>query len=383
MGGAVRDLLLDIQPKDYDIATDAKPEEVHKLFRNSRLIGRRFRLVHVLFGREVIEVATFRGHHADNSKHGHSEEGRIVRDNVYGTIEEDAIRRDFTMNALFYDISNFEVLDYCQAVEDIDAKQVRVIGDPELRYKEDPVRMLRAIRLSVKLGLTIEPKSAEPIKKMSALLAEIPGARIWDESHKLFLAGFGLDTFKALEDYHLLATFLGMTETSLEQQDLCQPFIYAALENTDKRIQSGKSINPAFLYTCFLWWPVLSQKASYQEQGYSPAEAMQRAIAKVISNQVQQISIPKRFTQFMREVWLMQHRLESRRGKHLLKLLEHPRFRAAYDFLVLRHQVGEINNDASKWWTDIQTAKPKDKEQMIHKLRPQRRKRPRKRKPSQ
>lgn len=382
VGGAVRDLLLGIHPKDFDIVTDAKPEEIKALFRNCRLIGRRFRLAHILFGREIVEVATFRGHHDESTPDGLKEEGRIVRDNVYGTIEEDALRRDFTINALFYDIANFEILDYCGAMADIESRQLRLIGEPEVRYQEDPVRMLRAVRLAVKLDLEIEQNTLEPIARMASLLLNIPGGRLWDESHKLFLAGYGKDTFTALEQNGVIKTLMPMTQNALATSDLCVPFLKAALENTDLRVQEDKPINPAFLYACFLWWPVLNHKQQLMDEGISPAEAMQRSVAHVITQQIKIISIPRRFTQFIRDVWLMQHRLETRRGKQIGDLILHPKFRAAYDFLMLRTKVEEIPPDAGTWWTDFQAASSKDKESMLKTIRPKsRRRRPRKRKP--
>jgi poly(A) polymerase len=311
------------------------------------------------------------------------EDGRIIRDNVYGTIEEDALRRDFTINALFYDIKTFEILDYCHAMEDIANRQLRLIGDPVTRYKEDPVRMLRAIRLAVKLGLTIEPATAAPIKEMADLLHDMPGGRLWDESHKLFLAGFGEQTFHQLEQYGLVNTLLPSTQIALEEEQKCRLLIDAALASTDQRIRDDKPVNPAFLYACFLWWPVLRQKQAYLNDGYSPAESMQRAIAKIIAEQVQIISIPKRFTQFIREVWLLQYRLESRRGKNLADLMLHGRFRAAYDFLLLRTTTGEIAEDAANWWTEIQQVSDDERHTMLHTSKPNkgRRRRPRKRKP--
>ena len=372
VGGAVRDLLLGIQPKDFDIATDAKPEEVKALFKNSRLIGRRFRLAHILFGREIVEVATFRGHH-EKSNEGHVEDGRIIRDNVYGTIEEDAHRRDFTINALFYDISNFEVLDYCNAMPDIEQRTLRLIGNAETRYREDPVRMLRAVRLATKLKLKIADDAAAPLPAMSDLLHAMPGARLWDESHKMFLAGHALATFKALETNGLLASFLPATYSAMQEDTLCREFIYMALRNTDNRISDGKPINPGFLYACFMWWPVLHVKQAGIENGLSPAEAMQRAIAKTVQSQIQTIAIPKRFTQFMRDVWSMQHRLEFRRGRNLLRLLEHKCFRAAYDILLLRAECGEIDTRAADWWTQIQTLDSAGQHQMVKEIRPRHR----------
>lgn len=372
VGGAVRDILLGYQPKDFDIATDAKPEEIKALFSNCRLIGRRFKLAHILFGREIIEVATFRGHHEESTE-GHVEDGRIIRDNVYGSIEEDAYRRDFTINALFYDIDNFKVLDYCNAMQDIKTKTLRMIGQADKRYREDPVRMLRAVRLATKLNLNIAKDAAEPLAEMAPLLVAMPGARLWDESHKLFLAGCALDTFKALEKHQLLASLLPLTAQSIQATSTSRDFIYKALSNTDKRIREQKPINPGFLYACFLWWPILNAKQKGIDKGLAPVEAMQRAIATVIKQQISTIALPRRFTQFMRDVWTLQHRLEFMRGRNLLKLLEHRCFRAAYDILVLRAQSGEIDSKAVDWWTEVQTLPPAEQHKLVNAIRPKHR----------
>jgi len=360
VGGGVRDLLLGFQPKDFDIATDASPEDIKKLFRNCRLIGRRFRLAHIVFGREIIEVATFRGHHSDveeEHKDSHSSsEGRILRDNVFGTIEEDAIRRDFTVNALYYDIADFSVLDFCNGMSDLNDKLIRMIGEPEQRYREDPVRMLRAVRLATKLGLNIEEATAEPMNSLSSLLNDIPSARLWEESHKLFLSGHSHDTFLALEQHGLLRPLLPQMCQALEQKHnpKFKSFILSALKNTDQRINQSKSLNPAFLYACFLWQSVQDLAKHHREHRCSPAEAMQKAQASVLTTQTESIAIPRRFSQVIREIWLMQYRLESRRGKRLLNLLNHPRFRAAYDFLLLRSSIDEVTQDVADWWTHIQ-----------------------------
>ena len=375
VGGAVRDLLLGVQPKDFDIATDAKPEEVKSLFKNSRLIGRRFRLAHILYGREIIEVATFRGHHDEGSSGELHEDGRIIRDNVYGTIEEDAMRRDFTVNALFYDISNFTVLDYCDALADIERRQLRLIGDPVKRYQEDPVRMLRAIRLAAKLNLDIEAKTLEPIKQLGKLLLNISGGRLWDESQKMLLAGHSKVTFQQLESEQIIAVLLPQTHVCLTEMPFCRPFIKLALENTDLRIKEEKPVNPSFLYACFLWWPVQRLKHELMLDGYSPAEAMQQATTQVIEAQVKLISIPRRFTQFIRDVWLLQHRLESRRGKRITTLIQHKRFRAAYDFLVLRAKVKEIPSDSAEWWTQFQEVSAEEQSGMLTGLKNHPRKR--------
>ncbi len=384
VGGGVRDILLGFHPKDFDVATDASPEQVRDLFRNCRLIGRRFRLAHILFGREIIEVATFRGHHSDiksepdevssNKSAAHStSDGRILRDNVFGSIEEDAIRRDFTVNALYYDIADFSVLDFCDGMEDLKNKLFRMIGDPETRYREDPVRMLRAVRLSIKLGLTIEEKTAEPIARLAPLLLDIPSARLWEESHKLLLSGHSANTFLGLEQHNLLQPLLPQMCEAIERNNNpnFRAFIQSALANTDARINNNKSLNPAFLYACFLWQSVQDCATENRDNGYSPAEAMQNAQAMVISKQVQSIAIPRRFTQVIREIWLMQYRLVSRRGKKLLSILDHPRFRAAYDFMLLRATIGEVQQDVADWWTDIQKLNSEQQKKMFRELHSQ------------
>jgi len=385
VGGGVRDILLGLHPKDFDIATDASPEQVKQLFRNCRLIGRRFRLAHILFGKEIIEVATFRGHHQKVSESNHSKsssEGMILRDNVFGSIEEDAIRRDFTINALYYDIADFSVQDFCDGMDDLKNRLMRIIGDPETRYREDPVRMLRAIRLAVKLDLQLEERTAEPLQELSVLLKDIPSARLWDESHKLFLAGYSAETFSRLEHYHLLSPILPQMTEALETNNNpgFREFIQAALVNTDKRIRQNKSLNPAFLYACFLWQSVRDAASQNRSDGFHAAEAMQKAQASVLGMQTESIAIPRRFSQVIREIWLMQHRLESRRGKNLLSVLEHPRFRAGYDFMLLRATIGEVDQKIADWWTHIQEADQQQQKKMHMEIAPKnrRRRKPRK-----
>lgn len=388
VGGGVRDILLGLKPKDFDIATDASPEQVKQLFRNCRLIGRRFRLAHILFGREIIEVATFRGHHAQESTQNvekknkqspshSSTDGMILRDNVFGTIEEDAVRRDFTVNALYYDIADYSVQDFCDGMDDLNNQLLRMIGDPETRYREDPVRMLRAVRLSIKLDLQLEEQTAKPLQTLSTLLIDIPSARLWDESHKLFLAGHSADTFACLEQYHLLEPILPQMCVALKTNNNpnFRAFLQAALTNTDNRIRNNKSLNPAFLYACFLWQSVRDTLELYRKDGFTGAEAMQKAQAVVLAEQIKSIAIPKRFTQVIREIWLMQHRLEFRRGKNLLSVLAHPRFRAGYDFLLLRATIGEIKQSTADWWTEIQELNGAEQKKMYAEISPKHRRR--------
>lgn len=354
VGGAVRDLLLGGHPKDFDIATDATPEQVKSLFRNCRLIGRRFRLAHVIFGPEVIEVATFRGLSDDGSGDRHIVEGRLIRDNVYGGIDEDAIRRDFTVNALYYDIADFSVRDYTGGYEDLTRRVLRLIGDPDQRYREDPVRMLRAVRLSAKLNFTIAPDAQAPFATLGALLAEAPPARLYDETLKLFLAGHGLDSFRRLDETGLLQEIFPLTAQSLIwlAENHLRSLIESALKNTDARVREGKSVTPAFLFATLLWGAVRSMAQRAVAAGSDPAIAWQYASDRVIAEQVARVALPRRFSITVQEIWALQSRFEQRSRKRVFRLLTHPRFRAAYDFLVLRAVESPQIKELAQWWTD-------------------------------
>jgi len=356
VGGAVRDLLLGGHPKDFDVATDATPEQVRALFRNCRLIGRRFRLAHVVFGREIIEVATFRGSSDDGSGDRHLVDGRLVRDNVYGTIEEDAVRRDFTVNALYYDISDFSVLDSVGGMDDLEHRVLRLIGDPEQRYREDPVRMLRAARLAAKLGFEIEPATAAPFAALGPLLSEAPPARLFDESLKLFMSGHGLASFKALERYGLLQHVFPATAKVLagEQAGAFRKLVERTLANTDARVREDKPVTPAFLFAALLWEPVRRAADAAVAAGAEPAAAWAQAADRVLQEQAQRVAIPRRFTIAVEEIWAMQPRFTLLTKKRAFRLLEHPRFRAAYDFLVLRACEGGEVAELAQWWTDAQ-----------------------------
>jgi len=389
VGGGVRDLLLGREPKDFDVATDATPDEIRHLFRNCRLIGRRFRLAHVRFGREIIEVATFRGRHDDQSHDdgdsAHSEQGRILRDNVYGGIEDDAWRRDFTVNALYYDIKDFSVVDYVDGLEDLKAGTLRLIGDPEQRYREDPVRMLRAVRFAAKLGFRIHPDSEAAIHELDYLLEDIPSARLFEEVMKLFLGGCAVTTFELLRHYDLFRRLFPMTEEALshEEQGFPISFVLRALENTDKRLAEDKPVTPAFLYAALLWEPIRLRTQALLDQGMTALEAAQLAGNQITSEQVKATSLPKRFSFPMREIWMLQSRFERRRGKSPYRMLEHPRFRAAYDFLLLRSETGEASRELADWWTEFQTLNAGERDKMVVSApaRKKRRRRPRKRKP--
>jgi poly(A) polymerase len=360
VGGGVRDLLLGREPKDFDVATDALPDEVKQIFRSCRLIGRRFRLAHVRHGREVIEVATFRAaHDAGNGESGDgslNDAGRILRDNVYGSIEEDAMRRDFSVNALYYDIADFSVLDYAGGMQDLQAGLLRLIGDPEQRYREDPVRLLRAVRFAAKLGFRIHPDTEAPMTRMGDLLADMPPARLFEEILKLFLGGYALNTFELLRHYDLFRHLFPATDAALAQQDHEFPLVMVsrALANTDARLAEDKPVTPAFLYAALLWEPVRLAAQALEAKGASPLEALQIAGSRITVEQGAVTSLPKRFSYPMREIWMMQPRFERRRGRAPYRLLEHPRFRAAYDFLLLRAESGEAPEDTAHWWTDFQ-----------------------------
>ncbi len=389
VGGGVRDLLLGREPKDFDVSTDATPEEIRRLFRSCRLIGRRFRLAHVRFGREVIEVATFRARHDEQSDEdndsAHSEEGRILRDNVFGSLEEDAWRRDFTINALYYDIKDFSVVDYVGGLNDLKSGTLKLIGDPGQRYREDPVRMLRAVRFAAKLGFRIHPGTEVPMQDLGALLVDIPSARLFEEVLKLFLGGCALTTFELLRHYNLFQYLFPMTDEVLSHEEEGFPitFVARALENTDRRLAEDKPVTPAFLYAALLWEPVRLRTRELIDQGASPLEAAQIAGNEITAAQVQATSLPKRFSFPMREIWLLQQRLEKRRGKVPYRMLEHPRFRAAYDFLLLRAEVGEAPVELAEWWTDFQQLNPVDQAKKVEPTPTRkRRRRRRKKKPA-
>ena len=367
VGGAVRDLLLGGHPKDFDVATNATPEEVRALFRNCRLIGRRFRLAHVVFGREIVEVATFRGSSDDGSGDRHLVDGRLVRDNVYGTIEEDAVRRDFTVNALYYDISDFSVLDSVGGMEDLQHRVLRLIGDPEQRYREDPVRMLRAARLAAKLGFTIEPATAAPFAALGPLLAEAPPARLFDESLKLFLSGHGLASFRSLEQHGLLQHVFPATARVLAQGDAAhfRRLVEQTLANTDARVREDKPVTPAFLFAALLWEPVRRAAQAAVDAGADVGAAWSHATERVLREQAQRVAVPRRFTIAVEEIWAMQPRFAQRTKKRAFRLLEHPRFRAAYDFLVLRADESPELAELAAWWTEAQQL---DQDQLAERL---------------
>lgn len=385
VGGGVRDLLLGNAPKDFDIATDATPEDLKREFRNARIIGRRFKIVHLRFGREIIEVTTFRAPHdlqneiADGAsrrqiKHldsAHSTGGMLLRDNVYGSIDEDALRRDFTINALYYTIDKFQVLDFCQGLDDLEAGQIRMIGDPRERYKEDPVRMLRALRFAAKLGFDIEPETRAPIDELSHLLESISPARLFDEVIKLFTNGHSREAFALLKEYRVGRYLFAPTLTILDllpPDDPAAVLVDLALENTDNRIAEGKSITPAFLFAALLW-PVLQEQLRHlPESTAGKIPAMLQAADKIIMEQLHYTAIPKRFTAVTKEIWELQVRLEKRNSRSTESVFNHPRFRAAYDFLLLREAAGEDLQGLGQWWTEYQVTNADRKQEMSSSL---------------
>lgn len=374
VGGCVRDLLLGREPKDFDVVTDAHPEEIKNVFRNCRLIGRRFRLAHVHFGREVIEVATFRALATEEDEGGDRvlENGRILRDNIYGTIEEDAWRRDFTVNALYYNIQDFSVVDHVGGMDDHKAGSLRLIGDPEQRYREDAVRMLRAIRFATKLGFIIHPSCAEPMPRLAPLLAEIPAARLYEEVLKLFLYGYALQNFELLRHYDLFYQLFPLTDEclSMEGEGFPLTFVAKALENTDARIAENKPIAPYFLFAALLWEPVRVQAETAIANGMHEIIAYQEAAADVADEQFDYTAYPRSISQPMRDVWQLQPRFKACTGGRPFRLLSHPRFRAAYDFLLLRAETGSAEPELAEWWTRFQAASEAEQKAMASGQRP-------------
>lgn len=387
VGGCVRDLLLGREPKDFDVVTNAHPEDIRAIFRNCRLVGRRFRLAHVHFGQEIIEVATFRALQGENQHHERVlENGRILRDNVYGTIEEDAFRRDFTVNALYYNISDFSVVDFVGGMDDHKAGVIQLIGNPEERYREDPVRMLRAVRFAVKLGFTIEKDSAGPIHRLAGLLEEIPPARLFDEVLKLMLSGYAVQTFEQLRHYGLFAALFPETERCLAREPEGFPltFLAKSLERTDERIAEGKPVAPYFLFAALLWEPVRARAQKLMDSGQNAILAYQDAGNEIFNRQIRRIALPKSIGLPVRELWSLQPRFESIQGGRTLRLLGHPRFRAAYDFFLLRSETGEADPEMAAWWTRFQAASEAEQKSMLRKgsgSRPSGRTRTRRRRP--
>ena len=401
VGGCVRDILIGQTPKDFDVATNALPEEVRQLFRNCRLIGRRFRLAHVIYGQEVIEVATFRasGAPAESEEPAPDEEneaddrdyapdevdleddepsahrvldagGRILRDNVYGSVEDDVWRRDFTCNALYYNIADFTIWDYVGGMEDVAAKRLRLIGDPPTRYREDPVRMLRAARFEAKLGFQLEPRSLAPIAELRGLLAEVPPARLFDEINKLFLTGHGAASLPVLRKHGLLEPILPGIEQFLRRHpgSPVEQLLLHGLANTDARVQNDRPVTPIFLFALLLYGPIAGYIETLPRERWSDPQSILDGCDRALREAHRRVTIPRRIALGVREMFALQPRLETPRGKRALRLLEQPRFRAAYDLLLLRAQVGLASPDVARWWSDLQSATPQVREAMANSL---------------
>jgi poly(A) polymerase len=400
VGGCVRDLLLGHPPKDFDVSTSAHPGEVHDLFRRSRIVGRRFQIVHVRSGREIIEVSTFRGHHSpgfdsdpDTGEGTDAEEepversrqesavcatsGMLLRDNVFGTVEEDALRRDFTVNGLYYDPDANAVLDFSTGVEDLGARLLRVVGDPAQRFQEDPVRMIRAVRFAAKLDFVIDPFAVAAIARCRPLIEGVAAARMFDEVLKLLLTGKGEKTFGLLEHHRIFELLFPATADAIRRVPMQRNLVTGALRNSDDRIARDRPVTPAFLFAALLWPPMVRRMALLEGRGEAPIAALHEASSDVITAQVRLITIPRRFATPMREIWELQHRLESRRSP--ARLVSHPRFRAAYDFLLLREQAGEDLGGAGDWWTRLQAGEepPLPRSPEAAPARKRRRRRPR------
>lgn len=375
VGGATRDLLLGLKPKDYDIATDATPEAVRTLFRRSRIIGRRFRLVHVMCGSETVEVSTFRGHSSSETSDEISaikhmdKHGRLLHDNIFGSQEEDAVRRDFTINALFYNPDNEEILDFLGGYRDIKAKTLRIIGSPIQRYREDPVRMLRAVRLAAKLDMQIESATAAPIGDLAPLLQNLPPARLFDEMLKLLFSGHALACVVDLRARGLHHGLLPMLDVILEQP-LGERFITIALKDTDERIKQEKPVSPGFLFASLLWHEVLAAWKRNQVMGEKPLPALFRAMDEILAIQHKNLAIPRRYDAVIKEIWAMQPRFEAQTGRKPFHLLSHPRFRAAYDFMLLRCESGELDRNIGQWWNTFQNSDTEKRESMLLKGAP-------------
>ncbi|WP_332854001.1 polynucleotide adenylyltransferase PcnB [Duganella sp. S19_KUP01_CR8] len=362
VGGAVRDLLLGVKPKDFDIATNATPEQVKRLFRRAFIIGKRFQIVHVMFGQDLLEVTTFRGTTLDNAPK--DEHGRVLRDNTFGSQAEDAVRRDFTINAMYYNPANQQVLDYHGGVEDIRAKTLRIIGQPEARYREDPVRMLRVVRFAAKLKFTIEPNTGAPIPVMASLIDNVPAARVFDEMLKLLMSGQALACLQQLRKEGLHHGLLPLLDVVLEQP-LGFKFVTLALDSTDSRIHAGKTVSPGFLFASLLWHQVLEKWTAYRAAGEQTIPALHLAADDVLDSQTEKLALQRKIGSDMRDIWSMQPRFERRSGKSPHKLLEHLRFRAGYDFLLLRCASGEIDAELGEWWTAFYEGDEATREDLI------------------
>ena len=379
VGGAVRDLIAGIPPKDYDVATDATPDQVRAIFRRSRIIGRRFQIVHVLFGQETLEVSTFRAAHDENTEK--DEHGRVLRDNVWGSMEDDAARRDFTINALYYDPSSGEVFDYHHGVRDLQRKTLRMIGEPRARYREDPVRMLRAVRLAAKLDLRLDPQVQAPIREMAELIENVPAARLFDEMIKLLFSGHAVESLHRLRSEGLHHGLLPLLDVILEQP-LGEKFVMLALADTDARVRAGKRTSPGFLFATLLWHEVLANWEARKKKDEHSVPALHAAMDEVLDVQGEKLAITRRIAGDIKDIWLLQPRFEKRAGRAPFRLIEQPRFRAAWDFLHLRAESGEAPQELADWWHEFQQADNERREAMLRPDTGPKKRRRRSRKPN-
>ena len=358
VGGSVRDMLLGREPKDFDVATDATPDEIWALFRNCRIIGRRFRLAHIQFKEGLIEVATFRGSgngDGDDDGRERTEDGIVTRDNQFGTLEEDVFRRDFTVNALYYNIADYSVVDYTGGAADLAAGRLRLIGNPEERYCEDPVRMLRTVRFAAKLGFVVESATAAPMARLSPMLEEVPAARLFEEVNKLFQSGASVAAYHLARRFRLFERLFPETAEFLGEEVNHYPhtFLTRVFEDTDRRVAEDKPVTPAFLFAALLWHPLQAEWSRLETEGMAPDDALNKAASRVLRAQTRRVSLPKRFSEGVREIWSLQARFDRAKGKRALSLLGHPRFRAGFDFLVLRSRSGEADPELATWWQDL------------------------------
>ncbi len=367
VGGSVRDLLLGILPKDFDVATNAHPEQIRSLFSNSHIIGKRFKLVHVRYGREIIEVVTYRGHDPEHEHHQQSASGMILRDNVYGSLEEDALRRDFTVNALYYNIADFSVVDDVDGMKDILSKTLRMIGDPKKRFREDPVRMIRAVRLATKLDLKIEKKTMDGIVELNELINQVPAARLFDEFLKISLGGHSEKTFALLEKVGLLAVLFPRLWKHYHSEDALniRKLMTVALSSTDSRIQEEKGVHPAFLIAVLLWPSFKETLEHHLDQGEKFFGALAKSLKYILKHHNMPMSVPRRLTLVIEEIWTLQYHLPQTRRTRIFSTLNHPRFRAAYDFMLLRAEVDPSLTPLCAWWEKFQAATKKEQEELL------------------
>lgn len=371
VGGAVRDLMQGLQPKDFDVATNARPEQVVKLFRRARIIGRRFRIVHVPHKRDLIEVTTFRS--ADTSDQEIDEHGRVLRDNVYGSLVDDAVRRDLSVNALYYDVKHQTVLDYHGGVDDLQDRTLRIIGDPVTRFREDPVRMLRILRFMAKLDFTVDEHTEDAMEECKPLLGNIPQARLFDETLKFFTTGHADASLDALQDYDFTQYLMPVLHDVMQTEKGAE-WVHRVLEQTDARVNADKSISPGFLFAALMWPKIEERWQLHQTQGSPSIVALDQAIVDIVNQTSDQVAITKRFVADMREIWSLQPRLERRLPRQVMGLVEHPRFRAAYDFLLLRAQLGHLGAsglDLAQWWETFFFASLEERAQIVTVLRSQ------------